>query len=214
MDGTTFIQRFREDTVDVAQPYLWSDPLILRYLDEAQVEFCRATEGIEDSTSTLCTLRTEPGVPLVKVSPKIRKIRGATLSDGRPMEIVSVEEARAAGVGLGARGSGAPRTLIVLGDAQVQVYPVPDQLYTIALDVMRLPLRSITSQGDETEVDDRHIPALMHYALSRAYSRPDADTLDQKRADYFEDRFRAACAEARREQGRHRKPAGATNFSW
>ena len=53
MDGASFIQRFREETFDESDPPLWSDGLILRYLDEAQTEFCRSTEGLEDSTSTI-----------------------------------------------------------------------------------------------------------------------------------------------------------------
>ena len=50
---------------------------------------------------------------------------------------------------------------------------------TVVLDVMRMPKTQIESPGDETEVNDRHATALMHYALFRAYSRPDPDSMDR-----------------------------------
>ena len=48
MDGAGFITLFREETMDQAEGQLWSDELILRYFDEAQIAFCRQTEGIPD----------------------------------------------------------------------------------------------------------------------------------------------------------------------
>lgn len=82
------------------------------------------------------------------------------------------------------------------------------------LDVFRLPLTSIEAPGDETEVDDMHAPALMYGALFRAYSRPDAETMDRTKAEYFRQLFADECTRAAREQGRARKPNGATQFSW
>ena len=84
MDGATFIRRFREETADEAQPYLWSDALILRYLDEAQTEFCRRTEGIEDSVSRVCSVAVPAGASAVALNPKIRKVRSAHLVGGVP----------------------------------------------------------------------------------------------------------------------------------
>jgi len=110
MDGATFIKRFREETVDEAQPYLWSDALILRYLDEAQTDFCRRTEGIEDSASSVCSVAVPAGAAVVKLDPKIRKVRAARLAGhALPLDITSVEEARQNN----AATSGTPRTLVL-----------------------------------------------------------------------------------------------------
>lgn len=212
MDGATFIKRFREETVDEAQPYLWSDALILRYLDEAQTDFCRRTEGIEDSASSVCSVAVPAGTAVVKLDPKIRKVRAARLAGHTlPLDITSVEEARQNN----ATASGAPRTLVLgLGGGKALLAPTPATSVVLHLDVFRLPLTSIEAPGDETEVDDMHASALMYGALFRAYSRPDVETMDRTKAEYFRQLFADECARAAREQGRARKPNGATQFSW
>lgn len=212
MDGATFIKRFREETVDEAQPYLWSDALILRYLDEAQTEFCRRTEGIEDSTSSICTINVPAGADSVAVSPKILKVRSVTIADtGRALEISSIEAER----GHARLPAGEPHTIILkLNARKALIMPAAERDVVLKLDVMRLPLTPIESPGDEVEVDAMYDGTLMHYALHRAYSRPDPESMDRTRADYFLQAFERACAMANREQGRARKPNGATLFSW
>ena len=92
--------------------------------------------------------------------------------------------------------------------------PAAERDVVLKLDVMRLPLAPIESSGDEVEVDAMYDGTLMHYALYRAYSRPDPDSMDRVRADYFLQAFERACAMANREQGRARKGGGKTLFSW
>lgn len=212
MDGATFIKRFREETVDEAQPYLWSDALILRYLDEAQTDFCRRTEGIEDSTSSICTINVPAGADSVAVSPKILKVRSVTIADtGRALEISSIEAER----GHARLPAGEPHTIILkLNARKALIMPAAERDVVLKLDVMRLPLTPIESPGDEVEVDAMYDGTLMHYALHRAYSRPDPESMDRTRADYFLQAFERACAKASREQGRARKGGGTTLFSW
>lgn len=212
MDGATFIGRFREETMDEEAPYLWPDALILRYLDEAQVAFCRRTEGIEDSTSPICTVAVPAGATSVALSPKILKVRAAYLAEtGHTLEIGSVEGARRDGV---LPRTGTPHTILLkLSAKAAQIIPAPATDVTLKLDVFRLPLKTVDA-SDATEVDDVHSTTLMHYALYRAYSRPDPDAMDRVRADYFHQLFLDDCREAKREQGRARKPNGATIFSW
>lgn len=212
MDGATFIKRFREETVDEAQPYLWSDALILRYLDEVQTDFCRRTEGIEDSVSSVCSVAVPAGTAVVRLNPKIRKVRAARLAGyAWPLDITSVEEARQNN----ATASGVPRTLVLgLGGGKALLAPTPATSVVLHLDVFRLPLTSIEAPGDETEVDDMHASTLMYGALFRAYSRPDVETMDRTKAEYFRQLFADECTRAAREQGRARKPNGATQFSW
>jgi len=58
MNSSDALEVFREEMNDEATPYLWSDSLVFRYLDQAQKNFCRWTEGIEDSTTTAITQAT------------------------------------------------------------------------------------------------------------------------------------------------------------
>lgn len=210
MDGETFVKAFREETMDEVQPYLWSDALILRYLDEAQTAFCRETEGLEDQI----VVTVAAGIPAVRLPMKVRKIRAAYL-EGSPygLKLISIEEAGADGMAPGVPG--VPRVLVMGGRiGTAQVVPAPLEDTRIVLDVFRLPDERIESMTDELEVDEVYAPTLMHYALYRAYSRPDPDTMDRVRADYFREQFELEVLRARREQGRRRKPNGATQFSW
>lgn len=216
MDGATFITRFREETMDEVTPPLWSDSLILRYLDEAQVEFCRRTEGIEDSVSSMCTVQVAEGDALVRLNPKIRKIRAAALVGvNRPLDVVTLEDARRNGVPMHSTHTGVPHTLVQgVGPAAAQLYPRPAVDVSVHLDVFRLPRTSVESPDDVTEVDDRYAQTLMHYALHRAYARPDPDTMDRARSEMMLGQFLQGVEQARREQGRLRHPAGVTVFSW
>ena len=210
MDGAAYIGMFREETVDEVTPYLWSDELILRYLTEAQTAFCRETEGVEDQL----VVTVAAGSATVRLPAKVRKIRAARLEETpRELELMSVEEVGAEGTLPVA--SGVPRVLVMGGRAgMVQVVPVPLEDTRIVLDVFRLPNERIGSTSDELEVDDMYATDLLHYMLYRAYSRPDPDTMDRVRADYFREQFDLSVLRARREQGRRRKPNGATQFSW
>ena len=212
MDGATFIKRFREETMDEQLPYLWSDSLILRYLDEAQTEFCRRTEGIEDSTSSICAINVPAGADSVAISPKILKVRSVTVADtGRALEISSIEAER----DHAHLPAGEPRTIVLkLNARKALIMPAAERDVVLKLDVMRLPLTPIESPVDEVELDGMYDGTLMHYALYRAYSRPDPESMDRTRADYFLQTFERECARASREQGRARKGGGTTSFSW
>lgn len=212
MDSVEFIQYFREEAMDFELPPLWSDDLILRYLDEAQNRFCRETEGIEDSSSPLCTIPVAAGQALVQLDPRILKLREAVVAEsGRSLTLRSVESTH----GDGRPHDGEPRALVIgLGQGKARLTPVPTEPVTLQLSVFRMPLNPIKQLGDTTEVDDRYIPTLLLFALYRAYTRPDPDTADRARAEQFLQIFLAECAAAKREQGRVRKPNGVAMFSW
>ena len=46
MNSTELLGTFREEMNDLQTPYLWSDALLYRYINDAQEMFCRRTEGI------------------------------------------------------------------------------------------------------------------------------------------------------------------------
>jgi hypothetical protein len=209
MDGEAFIEIFREEARDLETPPLWRDELVLRYLHEAQIEFCQLTEGIEDSTSAVCSLAVPEGTPVVALSSKIRKIRAATLAAiDRPLTVLSVEEARREGISLASVHTGVPRVLITgVGPAAAQLYPIPAVDVTIRLDVFRLPLKPIADPSDRLELDDSYVSVLMSGVLYRAYRRPDPDTTNLKLSESYQGLFRSECAAAKAAQGRLRNPS-------
>ena len=60
MDTTELLGLFRAEMRDQEQPYLFADETVYAYINAAQVEFCRLTEGIEDGRSI--KLNVVPGV--------------------------------------------------------------------------------------------------------------------------------------------------------
>ncbi len=217
MNSTESLETFREEMNDVEQPYLWSDALLYRYLDDAQKMFCRLTEGIEDSsTPAVCRLviAADPDTgeysDWCALSPKVLKVREAVdVSTGRAFPVVNMEKASEQGVRFD--GNPGPLKLFVAGleKGKLRAWPKPATDVTVELRVFRLPLASITDAGDqELEIDEQHHLALLHWVKHKAYGREDAETFDRRKSDDYEQRFRAYCAEARKEQERARRSVG------
>ena len=210
MNSTELLETFREEMNDVETPHLWSDALIYRYINEAQEMFCRKTEGIEDSSSPLCRLEIEEGTDWYLLSRKILKVREAVdTRTGRPYEIMNMEKASTKGVLF--NGNPGPLKLFVTGleKSKLRAWPVPSVATTVELRVFRLPLETITDDGDqELEIDEQHHLALLMWVKHRAYGKEDAETFDRRKSDEFEMRFYAYCAEAFKEQGRARRSVG------
>ena len=89
-------------------PPLWSDALILRYLTDTQEDFCRLTEGIPDSMSSICRVTAAASKGIVRLSRKIKRSVRPRSSTGAPIDVTSVEDARRNGVSLTAAHSGTP----------------------------------------------------------------------------------------------------------
>ncbi len=91
MSTTELLALFRSEVFDLELPYLWSDDLVYRYIDDAQKQFCRDTNGIADSRSY--TVSVVPGTEWYTYDTKILKIRDAIVrSTGLDMPIIAVEK--------------------------------------------------------------------------------------------------------------------------
>jgi hypothetical protein len=211
MNSSEILEVFREEMNDAKAPYLWSDALLFRYLNEAQEMFCRRTEGIEDSsTSEICRLAITPGQDWYPISRKILKVREAinTLT-GRPYEIMNMEKASTKGVLFG--GNPGPLKLFVTGleKHKLRAWPLPNLAATVELRVFRLPLESITDEcGQELEIDEQHHLAMVTWMKHRAYGKEDAETFNRRKADEHEVQFSLYCAQALKEQERARRASG------
>ena len=86
------LAKFREDMVDNGEETLWSDDEIYLYIDAAQKEFCRRTYGISDSTTDeICRLEVGEDTEYISIDPRILAIRGARLTDGTRVELLSYQ---------------------------------------------------------------------------------------------------------------------------
>jgi hypothetical protein len=93
MNSTEILGQFRVEMFDLLMPYLWSDDEIYGYLDDAQITFCRWSDGIADATTPeVVQLAIKPAMSWVDLNPKLLKIRAAYRGDtGRAVEIVNYE---------------------------------------------------------------------------------------------------------------------------
>jgi len=220
MTPGALLSRFRTDMADTVEPYLWSDEEIIESIDDAQVMFCRLTDGIPDSTTSAVTqLSVVANTEWYDVHSKIKKLRFVHREDnGRDIDLVTPETASAKGIRF--RGEHGDIRAVVWGleDAKVRAWPIPTQNVTVTLGVFRLPLNSITyntsthAVSGSFEIPDHHHLHLLHWVKHRAYLKQDAETLDKNKAEDFEGRFRSYCKEVQAEQSRARRISGSVVY--
>lgn len=159
MTGAELLEYVRSDLLrDSAQPYLWSDELIFKYLTEAQQIMAEETYCLSDnSTESITTITTEADTAEYDLSDLVLHVYSARVSTvsynmrdwtsrvvpshlltttGQPVAY-SLDEA------LGV----------------IRFYPVPEDEYTIYLRVARLPQTAISDD------DDPEIPTRLHIDL-------------------------------------------------
>ena len=152
---------FRTESRDLQSPYLWEDPEVYGYMNAAQEMFCRFTDGINDSSSSVTQLVVTANSPTVDLDPSLRRIRQARLlSTNQFLTILNPEDVelgnfvyddygiqRSSGLDLTATGT--PRYLITgMDDTAARLSPIPVADDTIALVVQRLPITAIEDDAD------------------------------------------------------------------
>ena len=209
MDTTELLTLFRAEVRDQEQPYLFADETVYAYINAAQAEFCRLTEGIEDGRSI--KLNVVPDVEWYPLSKRILKLRKAYLtSTGRPVDIVNQERAEQGGICFDGRPGPLKALVAGIEKGMLRAWPLPNEAAEVALDVFRLP--KPVGEGDSLEIDEQHHIYLLHWVKHLAYSVHDAETFDRRRAEEYEAKFRAYCTRAREEQTRARRQVGSTQY--
>jgi hypothetical protein len=77
--------------------------------------------------------------------------------------------------------SGTPIGL-VHNDTNLRLVTVPEVAGVIRLEVHRLPIKALCCDADKPEIAAKHHRMLVHWALHRAFSKPDAEVFDAERA--------------------------------
>lgn len=216
MNSTEALALLRQEVFDNETPYLLSDATLYAYLDDAQKMFCRLTHGIEDTrTVELTRLAIEAGTDWYDLSPLVLKVAKAVRVDnGKPLDLVTAEMAEKQGRRFGATITGVPQALVTgMSKNAVRVWPMPSEAVDVEMTVFRLPLVTITDEGDqEFEVDEQHHQHLLLWAKYRFFDNHDLEIFDPKRSVDYENRFRNYCAKAKNEQERYRRPVGTVAY--
>lgn len=187
MTRDDLIREFRVLTLDRVEPYLFETAWVMRWLTEAQAEACvRARLLPESSDPAVCELDVAPGETSLPLHPALYEIshlafrpQGATRRE--PLKLVSVEWLDDSAPEWRDR-SGTPR-YAVQSDTALRLVPAPSEAGVVLLEGYRLPL------GDALEIHAAHHRHLLEWVLYRAYSLPDSDLLDLKKAAQAEAAF-------------------------
>jgi hypothetical protein len=197
---------FRDEMSDTKAPYLWSDDSVVGFIDDAQNQFARLTDGIPDSTtSAVVNLAVAPAyTDVLPLHPSILKIRTAyRVGEGTPVEVVNVEDMEPRGMRFDGRVGRVRAIVTGMDPDKVRLWPFPNQSDTVRLSVFRMPLTAITD-NEALEIPPQHHLGLLKWMKHRAYSVQDAEMFDKTKAADFEQAFTAYCARAKVEQARAR----------
>ena len=209
MTNTELLAILRVELDDTVPTYLWSDPTLYGFIDDAQKWFCRLTYGIADARSF--TVAIAVATSWYSVDPKILKLRAAIdRSTGLPVPLVALENM--ANRGLRFDGTSGPVRALITGmeKGKLRACPIPNVAGTVDLHTFRLP--EDMAEGDDFEIEDQHVLPLMMWVKHRAYNVRDTEVYDPKLATQCENDFRAYCARALDEQSRLNHTAGTVAY--
>jgi hypothetical protein len=205
MTSSDLLALFRSEIADTAEPYLWSDEDVFGYMDDAQTMFCRKTDGILDaSTDAVTKIAVVPGSDRIALHQKIKRIRAITREDtGRGIDIINRDDMVLRKWYFDGT-VGIVKALVIGVEAhKARVFPVSSETVNLRLEVQRLPLITITSDGDQAfEIDDEHHRHLLHWMKSLAYMKQDSETFNRTKAEEFETKALAYFAQVKEEERR------------
>jgi hypothetical protein len=215
MNSGELLVAYRDDIVDVALPYLWSDDEAFRYMDAAYRMFVRLTGGIADFTSDATVVDIVAGEAVADISPSILRIMSANkASDEQDLTIINmVDEATTESDdyfqllrSIRSTKTGAVRKMIIGAEKnKVRWVSVPEVADTVNMHIYRLPIDHITDDSHTmSDVDEEHHTYLLDWMKHLAYKKQDAETFDKTKSDEAEASFRAYCAFCKAEMERYK----------
>ena len=187
------IAQFRADAKDGVTPYLWPDAAITGWLNESENEAAiRARLLHEFANPDICSIAVSAGTAGYALSPLLYEIDHIAFvptgeSTRQPVKLISREELDEKFPDW--RDRTGPVQFAVQADTSIRLAFTPETSGTLKLEGFRLPLSAMTATTDTPEINAAHHRHLVDWALYRAFSQPDAETLDKGRADLAEARF-------------------------
>ncbi|HYF28587.1 MAG TPA: hypothetical protein VD931_22800 [Baekduia sp.] len=229
METQALLEEFRAQVADEAAPHLWSDDEVLRYMIDAQDMLVRRFGGITDVTVAaadigsgaslrLQDLAVTLNTPLTAHSQYILRIRsGRLVTARRDVQFLQESDLSVSAEAIPDYGSFGSLTLDDTDTGQVQYgvlgikeknvrwVKVPDATDTCRLHVYRLPYPRITDwDAIPLEIDEHHHMHLLKWMKYLAYSKQDAETRDDEKAELNRQAFEAYAKEVKQEVERRR----------
>jgi hypothetical protein len=233
--ASKLVNRLRDDLQDNAEPYLWSEKELLRYIDEGQIMFCRQGLPIVDSRSPLCTVDVKQGEFEIPYDDRILRLRQVisveqvndTYVRHREVRLHTQESffelapfySQSNDYGRLKQGTeiafqpGPVQDVLLDYDAdRIRLSRPADRAYTLLLTVERLPLEEVDDCDVEIEVKRMHHPAILAWAAYMAFMRQDSETFDEAAGERFQSLFQYLIGIAQGEHQRRNNTPGRVQY--
>lgn len=199
---------FRVRVQDTVCPYLWTNDEITPWFAEAESEAAIRARLLRDTVEQSITAgdSTPIDVPAALFDIQYAELRAA---DGRRLVLAPSSREAQDQTRPGWRQRIEPPSAYFHDDKTLRLNAVPDQDYTLYLEFFRTPTPLLIEDEDEPEIAAIHHRALIDWVEFRAYSKPDAETMNPGKATAAEARFiavfgRRPTADLRRRQNANR----------
>lgn len=185
--------QFRMDADDLTEPHFWDAEWIATWLTEAQAEAAIRNRLLyEASNPAVCQIAVAANAATHDMHKSLFELvhlrfqaTGATTSS--VLTIKSREELDRIRPGWRDE-TGTPRHA-VQDDTRITLVPRPELAGTLHIEGYRVPLKALENDTDKPELHEAHHRHLVHWALHRAFSKPDSETIDPTRAATAEAAF-------------------------
>lgn len=200
--------QFRIESDDKITPYLWADESVDQWLNDAVEEAAVRALLIHDvATPAVCQVPVVAGVAVYPLHASIINITRAAFTatgDTQEYELWGTTEYELDRIEPGWRKLEETPRAFIHKDTTIRLSRLPIA-GVLDLEVNRLPLEPMVNDTDEPEIAGVHHRHLVLWALHKAFSVPDSETVDPIRAERAEREFTAAFgprpdADARRRQ--------------
>lgn len=179
------VERFRTDVDDKAIPYLWSDESVIAWLNDAVDEACQRKRLIFDKTSQqVCHIDVTPGVTVYPLHEAINELVFVSMTPpgDQPIKLGIVDSLYLDENSSDWRIRVNRPSNVIHHDTSLELDAIPDQAYSINLEVYRSPCSKMKVDADKPEIHRLHHLRLLDWVKYCAYSIPDADAMNTDKA--------------------------------
>lgn len=205
------IAGFRQEADDVAEPHLFEDSHVIRWLNDAQNEACERAKLLFDTSSALCEIPIVAGTRIYDIDERVIDCESAIIRGQRQaMRRVSRVDA------LKRSNIEVPTSYAVEfhgGASKLYLGSVPNANGFIDLSLWRRPMAAmqLTPSVVNPEIRSSAHRSLIYWALHMAFSTRDVDAQAAGKAAEYLKRFTDAFGRqidwnVRRKQARHTPP--------
>lgn len=193
MNLEQLIKQFRIDADDLTEPHFWDAEWIAVWLTEAQAEAAvRGRLLYEAADPAVCQIAVAANAATPELHQSLFELvhlrfQPTGVATSSVLSIKAREELDRIRPGWRDE-TGTPRHAIQ-DDTRITLVPRPELAGTLHIEGYRVPLKALENDTDKPELHEAHHRHLVHWALHRAFSKPDSETIDPQRAAAAEAAF-------------------------